>query len=184
MSRFFSQIFAWNSSDAIAGSRHRIGKRLNGSRRTVGAFVLAVVLIGQGAHGAIRTVTKNTDNNPSRAANAGELRYEINQAVAADTIVFDPTFFSVPRTILLHPDLYGGLFVTKNLTITGPGPANLIIDAGGISARTFTFGVVTASISGLTITGGKAPQEGGIRSFSFRHSMLVGVESIPAARSR
>ena len=130
------------------------------SFRAFSAGLLAATALCPGVQGAIRIVSKDTDNNPADAANAGELRREINLASPGDTIVFDAAFFSTPRTILLHPELYGGLYIGKNLTIIGPGPTNLVVDAGGIYNRVFTIGAVTASISGLTITGGKAPQEG------------------------
>ncbi len=101
----------------------------------------------------------------SGSGDSGDLRYCINQANAddqANTIVFDPTLFSTPQTITLSGT---GLFLEDTggtQTITGPA-AGLTIKSGG-NSRVFQIDDgVTASISGLTISGGTVqwPGSGG-----------------------
>ena len=89
---------------------------------------------------------------------AGTLRQAIidaNNSPGADTIVFDSTFFSTPRTIVINsaPQQIGG-----QLTITGPGASLLTVQrgAGGLenSRRPFDSVATSLTISGMTITGG------------------------------
>ena len=95
------------------------------------------------------------------SGDSGDLRYCIDQANADDqsnTIVFDPTVFGTPQTITLS----GGPLELEDTggtqTITGPA-AGVTISGGG-SSRVFQVdGGVTASISGLTISGGFARTE-------------------------
>src|SRR6185369_13877247 len=73
---------------------------------------------------AVFTVLNNNDSGP------GSLRDAITQAnatVVADTINFDATFFSTPRTI----SLASTLAITQDLSIVGPGAANATINGGG-----------------------------------------------------
>ncbi len=99
----------------------------------------------------------------SGSGDAGDLRYCINQANAddqANTIVFDSTLFSTPQTITLS----GGQLELSDTggtqTITGPA-AGVTISGGG-NSRVFQVDPgVTASISGLTISGGSAVGNGG-----------------------
>ncbi len=99
----------------------------------------------------------------SGSGDSGDLRYCINQANAddqANTIVFDPTMFGTPQTITLKG---GQLELEDNggtQTITGPG-AGVTISGGGNSRVFQVDGGVTASISGLTISGGSAGGAGG-----------------------
>lgn len=68
------------------------------------------------------TVTNLNDNEND----FGSLRFAIKQANAqagADTIIFDPILFAVPRTIGLSTQL----LVNDSLTIKGPGVNNLTI---------------------------------------------------------
>ena len=93
---------------------------------------------------------------------AGDLRYCINQANAdnqANTIVFDSTLFSTPQTM----DLSDGSLELSDTggtqTITGP-TAELTIS--GAAGNIFQVDPgVTASISGLTITGSFETNLGG-----------------------
>src|SRR5947209_577106 len=72
---------------------------------------------------------------------AGSLRQAIQTAANGDTISF-----SIAGVITLTN---GELFITNNLTITGPGSTNLAI-SGNNSNRVFEIGSnVTASIFGL-----------------------------------
>ena len=90
------------------------------------------------------------------AGRSSSLRLAVNLANvigAAATITFDPTIFAAPQTIALT----GGQLELSDPggleTITGPA-AGLTIDAGGKSCVFVVDGGVTASLSGLTITGG------------------------------
>jgi cysteine-rich repeat protein len=87
------------------------------------------------------TVTNNSDHD------FGSLRLAINAAVSGDTIVFAP---DVTGEIVLT----GGLIISKDLTIAGPGSARLTIrftDYCTGTLLTVSRGLV--SISGVTITG-------------------------------
>src|SRR6185312_16204144 len=79
----------------------------------------------------------------------GTLRYAIAHSNAGDTITFDPTVFA-PGTS--HAITLNGsqLEITHNLTISGPGLANLSV-SGNNAWRVFQIDSgVSASISGLT----------------------------------
>jgi len=104
-------------------------------------------------------------NNATDVPVAGEtdLRQAIAQANAtagANTITFDPTVFTTPQTI----NLTGGQLELSNTTgtetITGSA-AGVTVNAGGASRVFQVDALVTASISGLTITGGKTAGNGG-----------------------
>jgi hypothetical protein len=92
-----------------------------------------------------------------------DLRGAVNMASLAQgdcTITFDPSVFSTPQTITLT----AGQLVLSNpasTTITGPG-ANLLTVSGNDASRVFEIAGGTASISGLTITGGAAAGGGGV----------------------
>ncbi len=101
------------------------------------------------------TVTNADDTGP------GSLRAAL-EAIGAfqtpgDAIVFDPAFFSVPRTIGL---MSGDLLVGDGVTITGPGAGLLTVrrdPSAATNFRVFTIdvpGVQAISISGMTISGG------------------------------
>ncbi len=105
----------------------------------------------------LATLTVNSLSDAGIGSNnAGDLRYCINQANAddqANTIVFDSTVFRTPQTITLS----GGQLELSDTggaqTITGPA-AKVTISGGGDSRVFQVDGDVTASISGLTISGG------------------------------
>jgi Right handed beta helix region len=87
---------------------------------------------------------------------AGSLRDALTQAnatVASDIINFDPAFFSTPRTIALATSLT----VSQDVSIVGPGAANLTVNGGG-AVRDFFIEVDgkagNVTLSGMTITGG------------------------------
>jgi hypothetical protein len=83
------------------------------------------------------------------------LREAIASATPGATITFAE---SATGTITLTSTLQ----INKNLTITGPGAAQLTV-SGDNAHRVFTFGAgVTASLSGLTIADGSAANGGGI----------------------
>jgi len=87
------------------------------------------------------TVTSTADSGP------GTLRDCL--ASAADTI--DAT--GVSGTILLTS---GELQITHDVTINGPGPANLAVNGNATSRVFHVFAGVTASTSGLTVANGFA----------------------------
>src|SRR5712692_6267418 len=100
------------------------------------------------ARAATITVTSTGDSGP------GTLRQALAAAADGDTI--DAT--GVSGTILLTS---GELLVTRNVTILGPGPANLAVNGNAnsrvfhITAGTLVFvPVPVVSISGLTVTNG------------------------------
>ena len=87
------------------------------------------------------TVTNTNDSGP------GSLRQALADANDGDTITF-----AVSGTITLTS---GGLPVTKNLTISGPGADQLSIDG---NQALLVFGIFpdkTAAISGLTVRNGQ-----------------------------
>jgi hypothetical protein len=95
----------------------------------------------------------NTDDS-----GAGSLRAAISQANSdsgGDTIVFSE-LFSSPQTITLTGGQLELTGTRAPTTITGPG-ANLLSVSGHQASRVFLVDAnVTASISGLTVTGGNA----------------------------
>ena len=97
------------------------------------------------------TVTSTLDNG-----SAGTLRWAVGQANSAggaETITFDKTVFKTPQTITLTGTQLELTDTTGTETITGPKVGVTV--SGGEHSRVFQVdGGVTASISGLTITGG------------------------------
>jgi len=110
-------------------------------------FALVVILLLLGttlpAFAATDTVTSLADDG-----SAGTLRAVIAAAAPGDTIVFNVT-----GTITL---VSGELLILKDLTISGPGAANLVISGNNV-AEVFFVGSgsqMTATISGVTIENG------------------------------
>ena len=94
---------------------------------------------------------------------AGDLRYCIDQANDdndANTIVFDPTVFSTPQTITLAGGLLQLSDTVGTQTIIGPA-AGVTVSGGGLSSVFQVDPAVTASISGMRITGGNTTGNGG-----------------------
>jgi sugar lactone lactonase YvrE len=92
------------------------------------------------------TVTSLADSGP------GSLRQVLADSAAGDAIVF-----GVTGTIALAS---GELVLSKDLAIIGPGPYALAISGGG--SRVFSINSnVTALISSLAVTNGRAPANGG-----------------------
>lgn len=94
----------------------------------------------------------------------GSLRQAIldaNTFGGFDTVSFDPTFFSTPRTIKLTS---GELAISDTVLIVGPGSAQVTVSGNNtyrvINTKTAVAGAAI-NISGLTITGGKADISGG-----------------------
>ena len=104
-------------------------------------------------------------NNPTDTPVAGQtdLRQAIVQANTtggAETIVFDKTVFKTPQTITLNGTQLELSDKTGTETITGP-KAGVTVSGGGLSRVFQVDPGVTASISGLTITGGGNTYYGG-----------------------
>ncbi|MBV8630351.1 MAG: Ig-like domain repeat protein [Silvibacterium sp.] len=94
------------------------------------------------------TVTNAADSG------SGSLRAAIAAAQNGDTINFDPGLNG--NTITLTS---AGLAISANLTVSGPGAAQLTISGGNSTTVGTIFTInsgVTVTISGLTITGGNA----------------------------
>src|SRR5208337_3747228 len=99
-------------------------------------------------------------NNPTDTPVTGEidLRQAIVQANSnggAETITFDKTVFMTPQTITLNGTQLELSDTTGTETITGP-KAGVTVNGGGNSRVFLVDPNVTASISGMTITGGNA----------------------------
>src|SRR5205085_821444 len=90
----------------------------------------------------------------------GSLRQAIADASAGDTIDFSSSLSG--STIGLTS---GSLVINKDLTITGPGLTNLSVSGAGLTSPAPIFAIdvgVTATISGLTVKGGKATHGAGV----------------------
>ena len=83
------------------------------------------------------------------------------------TITFDPTAFATPQTITLTSGQLELSDTTGTETITGPA-AGVTVSGGGASRVFQVDSGVTASISGLTITGGSSALAGR-RPVQLRH---------------
>ena len=104
-------------------------------------------------------------NNPTDTPVKGQidLRQAIVQANTTggdQTIIFDSTVFKTPQTITLNGTQLELSDTTGAETITGPA-AGVTVSGGGLSRVFQVDKGVTASISGLTITGGKTTGSGG-----------------------
>ena len=106
-------------------------------------------------------------NNPTDTPVAGEtdLREAItlaNAIAGANTITFDATVFATPQTIILGGTQLALTNTTGTETITGPAAGVTV--SGNHASRVFQVNAsVTASISGLTISGGTVTGVGGGR---------------------
>ena len=119
----------------------------------------------------------------SGSGDSGDLRYCINQANAnnqANTIVFDSTVFSTPQTITLIGSQLELEDTGGTQTITGPAAGVTI--SGGRDSRVFQVDPgVTASISGLTISGGSTSSGYGGGLANYGTATLTGCTlSVPA----
>lgn len=100
----------------------------------------------QGGGCLTNPVVQNTNDS-----GAGSLRQAILDACPGSTITFASPLFETTQTITLTS---GQLVLDKNLTIQGTG-ANKLTISGNNASRIFQVNEdITASISGLTITGG------------------------------
>jgi hypothetical protein len=112
----------------------------------------------------LTTDTAPTTGGQSSGTLTGDLRWCVDQANAnnqANTIVFDSTVFGTPQTITLGGNQLELQDTGGTQTITGPA-AGVTINAGKKSEVLEVDNGVTASLSGLTITGGSATKGGGV----------------------
>lgn len=119
------------------------------------AFALGIIcLLGlvTSARAAADTLTVSSVSD----SGGGSLRAAVAAAEGGDTIAFAPGLQG--ETIEL---VSGAIAIDESLTIAGPGPSRLTIDAGHAS-RIFEVTAGSLSISGLAVTGGVAPTDGGI----------------------
>jgi hypothetical protein len=150
--------------------------------RAVRSFLLAVALLlvsAAGAQAATFTVNTTADN----AATGGEcsgspndcsLRQaidEVNGTSTDDTIVLPAGHYTLTIPGSNSNDDQGDLNINKSsgtVIIDGAGARSTTIDATGLGDRVLSLDTGTATISGVTITGGAAPQGnegGGIQNF-------------------
>ena len=106
------------------------------------------------------TPTTFTVTDPSGVSGSGSagdvtLPYAIANAVSGDTINFN---LASGTTITLNATLS----ISQNITIMGPGAANLAVSGGYGQTVVSVAGGATATISGLTIENGQAQFGGGI----------------------
>jgi predicted outer membrane repeat protein len=122
----------------------------NALRAALTLLMLAVLSLRIGtANAATLTVTNTNDSG------TGSLRQALADASNGDTVTFDP---SVTGTISLTSS---PLVISTNLTITGPGPAQLAISGNDARAVCVVIGGVSVSISGLALTHGYDNSSGG-----------------------
>jgi hypothetical protein len=110
-----------------------------------------------------RTVPSFTVTNTRDDGSVGSLRWAVGQANMTggdETIDFDPMVFATPQTITLTGSQLVLTDTTGTETITGP-PAGVTVSGGGLSRVFEIVGGVTASMSGLTISGGHTFDFGG-----------------------
>lgn len=118
---------------------------------TIGSFDVSI---------ANFTVLNTNDSGPGSLRNA--LKYA-NYNGTADTITFDPTVFSTPRTISFLSITPQILAAGGPLTITGPGASQLTVrrDPGAATTfRVFDSLSPTLTMSGFTVSGGNVAADG------------------------
>src|SRR5438105_8189630 len=123
-------------------------------------------------------VTNANDTGP------GSLRGALDSAnfnADPDQIVFDSSFFNVPRTISLD-DESGALTVSNPITINGPGSGLLTVRrAAGASTPFRVFNIsrsgysIDVTLAGMTISGGALQGSGGLGNGA---GIFVGNENV------
>jgi CSLREA domain-containing protein len=150
-------------------SKHPLLRRRLGCERLEERRLLATIQV---------TSLDDTINLADGMTTLREAIFAASTVVEDAEIVFDPALFALGARSI--PLTLGTLTISDSVTITGPGPDLLTIDASwsdptpdvnqgdGISAITIldTLGVpnLEVTLRGLTVTGGDAIQGGGIYS--------------------
>ena len=141
---------------------------MSNSRISLAVFLPLVMLVVfvsvRSGSGRVRSAVATpdvftvTNLNDSGEGSFRDAIAQANALAGADSIVFQD---ELSGTITLTS---GELFITDDLTITGPGIFSIIV-SGNHASRVFHVGDgVNVSISGLTIADGNAPTGGGIYS--------------------
>jgi hypothetical protein len=110
---------------------------------------MLILLSASPLFGSTVTVTNSNDSG------AGSLRGAIASAASGDTINFN---LHLPATITIATPLTLG----PNVTIVGPGAANLVIDGGNSVVVFIIHAPTSATISGVAIEHGSSQLGGGI----------------------
>ncbi|HUK90256.1 MAG TPA: hypothetical protein VLZ81_07635, partial [Blastocatellia bacterium] len=149
------------------------------------AGIAAVLILGSaGNRTGVRAdgCTTNPVVTTNADSGAGSLRQAIADACPGSTITFATTVVS-PITLASE------LTIDEDLTIQGPGASSLTI-SGNHSVRVFNIGSVTPAInvtlSGLTLSNGKAPIVGGIAGggcISNNSSSTLAITSVTVSNS-
>src|SRR5262249_46297610 len=93
-----------------------------------------------------------TNANDSGVGSLRQALINANFNPGADSVTFDPAFFSAAKVIGLTS---GEMSVTDGVTVTGPGASLVTVMGGGSRILDMSFGGATpVNISGLTLTGG------------------------------
>ena len=152
------------TSATIAGGSASVTATAN---NTVGTFNVSASASGAAAPASfsLTNVSQLVVNNPTDTPVAGQT--DLRQAIAlanaiagANTITFDATVFATPQTIILGGTQLLLTNTTGTETITGPAAGVTV--SGNHASRVFQVNPsVTASISGLTISGGTVTGIGG-----------------------
>lgn len=132
----------------------RPSSRSSAQPRGLCAVVLLLALASAAAAQSTLTVTTLADSNDGSCAASCSLRDAITAAASGDTIVFQQ---GLTGTVTLSSTLA----IAQNLTVQGPGAAQLTI-SGNTAVPVFTIGSASVNISGLTIADGLGANAGGI----------------------
>jgi len=129
-----------------SSSNHHFG------RRAFAALLLALACAAAISAQAGSIIVANTDDTGPDTLAPGSLREALANAVDGDTI--DAT--GITGTITLMPGMinFAQLVVDKSVTILGPGPANLTVDANHLSRVFHVTPGHTVTIDGLSIVNG------------------------------
>ena len=138
VSTSFRSLLSRLSAASPSTGRHRSRRASKRCQPRVGALEARTLL---------STLTVTNDND----SGSGSLRGALAAAVAGDTIKFAHSAYG---TITLSS---GPLQVATSVTIDGPGAKDVTINGNNTFQDLMVDANVTASVSGLTITGGEGP---------------------------
>jgi hypothetical protein len=151
MRSWLRNLFARPATRPIRKAPHRRRLALEALEDRWCPSTVTVLTNGDATGGTLTPTGPDTYTAPTlRAAIAGA-----NALAGADTITFDPTVFATHQTITLGGSQLELSDTSGATTITGPA-AGVTVSGGGLSRVFQVDNLVTASISGLTISGGNA----------------------------